>query len=177
MHVVNLRDSVWVFEWGKYAGFYPVFFISILPVEIKLSKERGWDPNDQVNLPNDCACSKPGLTHLQNIYKLWSYMFNCYLKSGDNYICHSHHESKSTYTNKCGTGMEQGGGSSDCCRKTGIPLTTILDKLSPMRSLLQFVLFLQGAKHSSNMRLQTVTSRDKAELCIRFIQQMSLSER
>ena len=125
------------FEWGEYAGFYPVFFISILPVEIKLSKERDWDPNDQVNLPNDCACSKPGFRHLQNIYKLWSYMFNCYLKSGDNYIRYSHHESKSTYSNKCGTR----GGRSDFHRKTGIPLTTILDKLSTMRSLLQIVLF------------------------------------
>jgi len=36
---------------------------------------------------------------------------------------------------------------------------------------------LQGAKHSSNMSLQTVTPRAKAELCIRFIHQMSLSER
>jgi len=104
-------------------------------------------------------------------------MFNCYLKSGDNYICYSHHESKSTYSIKCGTGMEQGGGSSDCHRKTGIPLTTNLDKLSLMMSLLQVFLFLQGAKHSSNMSLQSVTSRAKAKLCIRFIQQMSLSER
>ena len=46
---------------------FTLFLISILPLEIKLSKERGWDINDQVNLPNECAYSKPGLTHLQNI--------------------------------------------------------------------------------------------------------------
>jgi hypothetical protein len=63
---------------------------SILPLEIKLSKESGWNPNDRVNLPNDCACSKPGLAHIQNIYMLWSYMFICYLYSGDSYICYVH---------------------------------------------------------------------------------------
>jgi hypothetical protein len=95
-----------VAEWGEYAGFYSGFFISILSLEIKLSKESGWNPNDRVNLPNDCACSKAGLTHLQNIYKLWSYMFICYLNSGNNYICYNHHEIKSAYCNKCGTGVE-----------------------------------------------------------------------
>jgi hypothetical protein len=33
-------------------------------------------------------------------------MFICYLNSDDSYICYSHHEIKSAYCNKCGTGVE-----------------------------------------------------------------------
>jgi len=33
-------------------------------------------------------------------------MFICYLNSDDSYICYNHHEIKSAYCNKCGTGVE-----------------------------------------------------------------------